>query len=206
MSSAKLDSSRNPIIVPWLAGELKKEIPEVDIYGSERKLLDFAYKDLETCLNLESNDTKAVDIEEAMNDETRQEEIKAFLKIWTNQWLKKWRERVTLCQKMPHFSLEHLKTKSKAKKIFKRMKNGQELKEIVVQKLVSNGEVCMAELIAENLIIEEIAYRLKMNKGKTPKDKAVLDPWNIFQEVSPRVKALTERKTPLIHLKLMTDV
>ena len=206
MSSTTLDSSRNPVIMPWLAGELKKEIPELDVYGSERRLLDFAYQDLETCLNLESNDTQFEDIEEALNDETRQEEIKAFLTIWTNQWLNKWRERVTLCQKMPHFSLEHLKTKTKAKKIFKQMENGQELKKLVVQKLVSKGEVCMAELIAENLIIEEIAYRLKMNNGKTPKDKTVLEPWNILQQVSPRVKALAERKTPLIHLKLMTDV
>ena len=206
MSSAKLDSSRNPVIMPWLAGELKKEIPELDVYGSERRLLDFAYKDLETCLNLESNDTQFEDIEEALNNETRQEEIKAFLTVWTNQWLKKWRERVTFCQKMPQFSLEHLKTKTKAKKIFKRMENGQELKNLVVQKLVSKGEVCMAELIAENMIIEEIAYRLKMNNGKTPKDKTVLDPWNILQQVSPRVKALAERKTPLIHLKLMTDI
>ena len=91
-------------------------------------------------------------------------------------------------------------------KIFKRMKEGQELKRLVVQKLINEGELCMAELIAENLIIEEIAFRLNMNGGKTPTDKVTLEPWNILQEVLPRVKRLTERKTPLIHLKLMMDV
>ena len=100
------------------------------------------------------SDTNFVDIEEALNDETRQDEIKSFLKVWTKQWLEKWRERVTFCQKMPHFSLEHLKTKRKATKIFKQMENGQDLKKLVVQKLINNGELCMAELIAENLIIE----------------------------------------------------
>ena len=206
MPSAKLDSSRDPVIMPWLARELEKEIPDLDIYGSERRLLDFAYLDLETSLTEKLSTANFVDIDEALNDETRQEEIKAFLKIWTKQWLGKWRERVTFCQRMPQFSLEHLQTKKKATKIFKRMENGQELKQMVVQRLINYGEVCMPELIAENLIIEEIAFRLKMNGGKTPKDKTLLEPWIILQEVSPRVKSLAERKTPLIHLKLMTDV
>ena len=206
MSTAKVQASETPDMMSWLAGELEKEIPDLDVYGAERKLLDFAYQDLETCLKEKCEDPNFGDIEEALNDEARQEEIKAFLKVWTTQWLEKWRERVTFCQKMPQFSLEHLKTKTKAKKIFKLMENGQELKKLVVQKLINEGEICMAELIAENMIIEEIAYRLKMNKGKAPTDKNVLDPWSILQEVSPRVKSLAERKTPIIHLKLMTDV
>jgi hypothetical protein len=206
MPSAKLDSSRDSVIMSWLARELEKEIPDLDIYGLERRLLDFAYLDLETSLTEKLRTANFVDIDEALNDETCQEEIKAFLKIWTKQWLEKWRERVTFCQRMPQFSLDHLKNKKKATKIFKRMENGQELEQMVVQKLINYGEVCMPELIAENLIIEELAFRLKMNRGKTPKDKTLLDPWIILQEVSPRVKSLAERKTPLIHLKLMTDV
>jgi len=206
MSSAKLHSSKNPIIISWLARELKREIPELDLYGQERSLLDFAYHDLETCLKVKWRDTNPDELEEALKVEDRQEELKAFLKVWTTQWLEKWRERVTLCQELPHFSLGHLKTKRKATKIFKRMENGQELKKLVEQKLINQGEVCMAELIAENLIIEEIAYRLKMNSGKTPTDKTVLEPWSILQEVLPRVKRLTERRVPLIHLKLMMDV
>ena len=206
MPSAKLCASRNPVIMSWLARELEKEIPDLDLYGSERRLLDFAYQDLETCLNVEGNDIKFEDVEDALNDEARQEEVKAFLKVWTTQWLEKWRERVTLCRKMPHFSLEHLKTKRKAKRIFKQMEHGQELKKLVVQKLISEGEVCMAELIAENLIIEEIAFRLRMNRGKASADRITLEPWQILQKLLPQVKRLTERKTPVIHLKLMTDI
>lgn len=206
MPSSKLRASINPVIMPWLAGELENEIPDLDIHGSEKRLLEFAYQDLETCLTEKFRDTTSDNIEEILNDETRQDEVKSFLKVWTKQWLDKWRERVTFCQKMPQFSLEHLKTKKKAIKIFKKMKNGQELKELVVQKLINNGEVCMADLIAENMIIEEIACRLRMNKGKAAADKVTLEPWNILQEVLPRVKRLTERTTPLIHLKLITDV
>ncbi len=206
MSSAKLHSSKNSIIMSWLARELKSEIPEVDLYGQERSLLDFAYHDLENCLKLKWKNINSDELEEAMMAEDRQEEMKEFLKVWTTQWLEKWRERVTLCQQMPHLSLGHLKTKKKAEKIFKNMENGQELQKLVEQKLINQGEVCMAEMIAENLIIDEIAHRLNMNGGKMPTNKIVLEPWNILQAVLPRIKSLTERRIPLIHLKLMTDV
>ena len=205
MSSAKLHSSKNPVITSCLAVQLEKEIPDVDIYGVERKLLDFAYQDLETCIKLGWKGTEFEDLDEALNNEDKQEEVKAFVKIWTKQWLEKWRERVTLCQKMPRFSLQHLKAKRKATKILKRMEHGKELKEFVVQKLVNQGEVCMPELIAENLVVEQIAYRLKMNDRKTPAESEALEPWQIFRDVLPQVKSLAERKTPLIHMKLMTE-
>lgn len=205
MSSAKLHSSKNAIITSCLARQLEKEIPDVDIYGAERKLLDFAYQDLETCIKLKWRDTNSEDIEEALNNEAKQQEVRAFLKVWTTQWLEKWRERVTLCQKMPRFSLQHLKAKRKAAKLLKRMEHGQELKDFVVQKLINQGEVCMPELIAENLVVEQIAFTLKMNDGKAPADNGALEPWQIFRDVLPQVKSLAERKTPLIHMKLMTE-
>jgi hypothetical protein len=206
MSSAKLHSSKNSIITYWLARELKRDIPELDIHGQERSLLDFAHHDLETYLRLNWKDVNSDDFDETLKDEDCREEIKGFLKVWTTKWLKKWRERVTLCQKTPHFSLRHLKAKNRAKKIFKCMEKGEKLKEIVEQKLINHGELCMAELIAENLIIEEIAHRLRMNRGRGSADKISLEPWSILQAVLPRVKRLTERRNPLIHLKLMTDV
>ena len=206
MPSNKLDSKKNPVIVPLLAKELEREIPNLDIYGSERKLLDFAYKDLETCLESESAEISFEDIEEAWNDETRQDEIKSFLKIWTTHWLEKWRERVTLCQKMPQISFPHLQIKNKATKIFKHMEKEDELKKFVLQKLINKGEICMAGLIAENLIIEEIACRLRTKTGKEHAQKNGLDPWSIFQSVVPRINRLTVRKVPLIHLKIMVDI
>jgi hypothetical protein len=206
MSNAKLYSSRNSMLISWLARELKSEIPELDIHGQERSLLDFAHHDLETYLRLKWKGVNSDDFDETLNGEDRQEEMKEFLKVWTTKWLEKWRERVTLYQKLPQFTLRHLEAKNKAKKIFKRMKKGEELKKIVEQKLINHGEVCMAELIAENLIIEQIACRLKMNKGKASDDKISLEPWSILQAVLPQVKRLIAKRNPLIHLKLMTDI
>ncbi|MEJ2281745.1 MAG: hypothetical protein P8X97_07570 [Candidatus Bathyarchaeota archaeon] len=206
MASSKLEYSRNQIITPWLAKELEREIPDLDIYGSERKLLDFAYKDLETFLEIETSEANFEDIEEFLNKGIHTDEIQSFIKIWTRQWLEKWRQRVTLCQQMPQISLSFLKIKNKATKLFKEMEKQEELKKLVIQKLINKGEVCMSELIAENLIVEEIAHRLKINKGRNPLDESILDPWSIFQELVPRVNRLAERRTPIIHLKLMMDL
>lgn len=204
MSSAELHSSKNSEIVYCLATQLEKEIPDVDIYGTEKKLLDFAYHDLETCIRLKWRNINSEDIEKALNDEDNQEEIKTFVKVWTKQWLEKWRERVTLCQKMPRFSLQHIKAKRKATKLFQQMEDGQELKDFVVHKLINQGEVCMPELIAENLVIEQIAFTLKAQGRISSADNNALKPWQIFCDVLPQVKSLTQRKAPIIHMKLMT--
>ena len=202
-SKITLRASKN-LLMYWLADILESEIPDVDIFGSERKLLDFAYQDLETCLNTVDEDQK-VDINKVVKDETRHQEIRCFLKVWTQQWLQKWRERVTFCQKMPRFSLEHVKFRKQATTHFKAMENGKELKQMIVKKLIKKGEVCMPELIAENLIIEELTARMRMNKRKAPDDHITLDPWDLLQTVSPQVKKLSKRKVPLIRLKLMTN-
>ncbi len=205
MPSVKLRTSLNQVIAFWLARELEKEIPDLDLYGSERRLLDFACKDLETWLITKQKNATADEIKKALNVRDNQDEIKAFLKVWTKQWLEKWRERVTLGQKMPTFSLSHVKRKKRAKKIFERMEEGQELKRWVIQKLINQGEVCMPELIAENLVIEQIASRLKRKKEKAPASKTTMKPWQILQAVLPHVNSLAKKKTPLIHMKLMID-
>ncbi|GAI36079.1 unnamed protein product [marine sediment metagenome] len=69
MPNAKLRASRNPVIMPWLAGELENEIPDLDIHGSEKRLLEFAYQDLETCLTEKFRDTTSDAIEEILKDE-----------------------------------------------------------------------------------------------------------------------------------------
>ena len=202
MPKAKLRASN--LLMYWLADILEAEVPDVDIYGSERKLLDFALRDLEVCLNQKAEE-KNFDLEEVLNDTSRHQEIKCFLKVWTQQWLVKWRERVTFCQQMPRFSLEQVQLKQKATKRFKHMEHGQDLKKMIVQKLINKGEVCMPELIAENLITEEMAARMRMNKGNDSEDQIALAAWELFQSVSPQVKKLSERKAPLIRLKIMSD-
>jgi hypothetical protein len=205
MLRAKVHTSLNPVIMFWLAKELEKEIPDLDLYGSEKRLLEFVSKDLEIWLKIRLGDVNSDELKKASNARENQEEIKTFLTVWTKQWLEKWRERVTLCRKMPIFSLNDFKRKKMAKKIFQQMEKGQELKNWVVQKLINQGEICMPELISDNLIIEHIAYSLKKKKDEASTSKTKMKPWQILQDVLPHVNSLAKRKTPLIHMKLMID-
>ena len=68
MSRIRLQGYKNPIIIPLLAGELENEIPNLDIHGSEKKLLDFAYRDLETCLIEKMNDVNSSEINKILNE------------------------------------------------------------------------------------------------------------------------------------------
>lgn len=205
MLSAKVRASLNPVIMFWVAEELEKAIPGLDLYESEKRLLDFACKDLETWLTIKLGDANFDEIEKALNVRDNQEEIKAFLKVWTKRWLEKWRERVTLCHKMPAFSMKQVKRKKRAKRIFNRMEKGEELKKLVAQKLINQGEVCMAELIAENLVIGQIERRLTMKTKKGSASSITMNPWQILYDVLPQVNILAKRKKPLIHMKLMMD-
>ena len=200
MSHTLLYSTRNPKILSWIGQELKRQIPDFDPHGQDRRLLAFAYQDLQTCLGVRWKVADPYQLHMAVMKaaENRPEEVKAFLKVWTSRWLEKWRERVTLFQKMPRISKRRLRSLRKTKKIYNGMKKRQELKRMVVQKLVNQGEVCMARLIAETLIIEEIAHQLNRYGGKT-----VLNPAEILQGLITKVETLPNRKSPIIYLKIM---
>ena len=204
MSHALLYSTRNPKILCWLAQELEKQIPDFDHHGQDRWLLAFAYRDLEKCLGVRWKTANRYELRMMVMKaaEDTPVEVKAFLKMWTGQWLGKWRERVRLFHKTPRFSKRHLGSMRRARRIYKGMKKRQELKRLIVQKLVNQGEVCMAGLIAENLIIEEIAHQLNRNSGKTS-IKIGLNPVEILQGLLSKVKTLPDRKIPLIYLKIM---
>jgi len=206
MSHALFYSTRNPKILSWLAQELEKQIPDFDPHGQDRLLLAFAYRDLENCLVVKWKAANRYELRMMVMKaaEGRPEEVKAFLKIWTGRWLGKWRERVRLFQKTLKFSKRHLGSVRRAKRIYKGMKKRQELKRLIVQKLVNQGEVCMAGLIAENLIIEEIAHQLNRNSGKTS-IKIGLNPAVILPGLLSKVKTLADRKIPLVYLKIMLD-
>ena len=66
MPIAKVEVSSDPVMTFWLSRELEKEIPDLDLYGAERKLLDFASKDLETCLRANWKNIDIDKVEEAL--------------------------------------------------------------------------------------------------------------------------------------------
>jgi hypothetical protein len=58
-------------------------------------------------------------------------------------------------------------------------------------------------LIAETLIIEEIAHQLNRYGGKTSMKTLGLNPAEILQGIITKVENLPNRKSPIIYLKIM---
>jgi hypothetical protein len=205
-----LHSTRKTKVISWLIQELEKQITDFDPIHQDRQLLIFTCQDLVTCLEVmwKATDRSQVYMLFRQAAENRPIEVKAFLKVWVSHWLMKWRERVNIFQRMPKLCKRHLETLRIAKTLYKSMEKRfcfQKLKLLIIQKLVNQGEFCMVQLIAESLIIEEIAHKLNRNRGKKSMKKTLLNPAEMTQNLLAKIKTLSERKTPLIYVKISVD-
>jgi hypothetical protein len=206
MSYTLLYPKRNLKILFWLIDELKKQIPDFEIQGRDRSVLEIAYQDLQTCLRIKWKITDGSQLNIILTKamDASADEVKAFLKVWISKWLVKWRTRVTLSQEMPKISKRWIRNLRKAKRLYDGMIEKQELKKLVVQKLVNKGEVCRAKLIAKNLIIKEIADQLhRMEKKNTVKTD--VNPIEILRGAYNEVEKLADKKAPMLHLKIRKD-
>ena len=186
----------------WLAQELKSQIPDLDPFLHDRRLVSFAYHDLKTCLSVKWKVTDPYSLHLVNAAEHHPDEVRAFLKIWVTRWLEKWRSRVALYYTMPKVSRRRLERRWQAQQIFTRMKKRGELQKMVVQKLVTQGEICMPKLIAENLILEELTQHLNGNNRQTAITTNALIPIEILRGLLPKIEMLNERKHPFIYLKI----
>jgi len=90
------------IIEILLSEKLKTKNPMLDIFGSDRKVLQIACQDLTNYLRVhwnlvgrESSECELVDkLEEYYNEKPN--ELQEFINLWTGMWLNKWKERVKL--------------------------------------------------------------------------------------------------------------
>lgn len=204
MSYALLRPTRNPKILLWLAYELEKRMPNLELDGLDKSVLVYAYQDLQTCLAIELKTSNASQLHRKLGRivEKSPDEVKAFLEVWSGQWVEKWRKRVTVSQDVQKVSRRRFRILRRAQKLYMVMNERKKLEELVVQRLVRRGEVCRPKQIAENLIIKEIADQL----GKCPDQNLMcvgLNVLKILHGVYARIEKLAESKTPLLHLKII---
>jgi len=188
-----------------LAKELENFIPQFKPYTLDYQVVVYASKDLETWLRvkMDVDDNRVIykRLEELSRSNPR--ELKVSVSFWANAWLKKWRERVRVLSKgfeMPRNRIERVR---EARRILQKMEFKDELRNIVVKKLIDQGEICMTEFIADNLIVEEVAKRIqRANKGSI----IILDPISIYNAVSVKVMRLSRERGPLIYLNIKPNI
>ena len=188
-----------------LAEEMKNRIPQFEPYSSDYQMVVYASKDLEEWIKqkLSLIGGSFCDALEGMMYDER-DEFLTFVKSWITIWLGKWRERVKLLHTKPRLPPNAEKRIKEAKKIYGRLEFRKELKNLMTSKLISQGEICMASFIAENLIVEEIARRLR-NPNVDPKSLK-LDPIDIYNALSRRVSEIRKERGPLIYLRIKPNL
>jgi len=187
-----------------LSEKLKDITPTLDVFGSDRKVLQVACQDLTNYLKVhwnlvgkEANECELVERLERFFNENPSE-LEEFLSIWTGIWFKKWKERVKLLIGNENSNRWNkvTKTLSDAEPLWKSLSNRQEMEEVVVSTLIKNGEICGTSILAENLLKTELGE----NKKKYWKEEERVI--NITNNTLRKARELARSKGPLIFVKI----
>ena len=188
-----------------LLSEKFKEIdPTMDVFGSDRKVLQIACQDLTNYLKVhwnlvgkEANECELVDMLEKFFKENPNE-LEEFLGIWTGIWLKKWKERVKLLIGNENSNRWNKVTKilSNAEPLWRKLSNRQEMQELVTSTLIKNAEICGTSILAENL--------LKMELGEKSREyfNEEEQTMNVINNALRKARELTRSKGPLMYVKI----
>ncbi len=187
-----------------LSEKLKSKNPLLDIYGSDRKVLQIACEDFTNYLKVfwgligkDAATCELIDkLEGLQRDEPR--ELEEFIDLWTGIWLKKWMERVKLLISDEDQKKWNRMTKIliNAEPIWRKLTNRREMQEVVVFTLIKNGEICGTSILAENLLKMELGEK----KRKYAREEEQI--LNLVNNTLRKARELARSKGPLIFVKL----
>jgi hypothetical protein len=198
LTSSTLDER----LLSLLAEEITGYLPQFEPYSSDRQMVIYACRDLKEWikwrLDLESLREVNGRIEEYLERDLGT--FRAFLNCWTSLWVAKWRERVEVVLTAPKPLPEVLKRIKDTRISLQNMKHGKELRQLVMQKLLSQGEICVVSFIAEQLVMEEMDRRsITLN---SPKEITKMSPLDIFNTISSRISQLSTERGPIVYLSI----
>ena len=187
-----------------LSDKLKDINATLDLFGSDRKVLQIACQDLTNYLRFhwnlvgkEANECDIVEkLEELFNENPN--ELEEFLEIWAKTWYRKWKERVKLLIGNGYSRRWNKVTKilNKAEPVWRRLSNRQEMQEVVTATLIRNGEICGTSILAENLLKMELG---KNRKNHASKEEQII---NVVNNTLRKAKELARSRGPLIYVKI----
>lgn len=187
-----------------LSEKLKIKNPLLDIFGSDRKVLQIACQDLTNFLKVhwnlvgkEANECELVDkLQEFYNDNPN--ELEEFIDLWTGMWLRKWKERVKLLigSKKSQKWKKVKRALKEAQPIWRKLSGRSEMQEIVASTLIKNGEICGTSILAENLLKMELGQRKK--KYTNEKEQII----NAVNNTLRKSRKLARSRGPLIFVKV----
>jgi hypothetical protein len=189
-------------LLSLLAKEIEGYLPQFELYSSDFQMVTYACRDLEEWLKSKWSLNAHQEIYERLEEilEKDPEALRSLLICWAGMWLEKWRDRVKVLSTRPKPPPEVIKQIKEARSILRNMEHRKELKQLLVQKLIRQGEICMPGFIADQLIIEEITRRIK--GVCEPSEITIMFPFDVFISLSHRISQLSKEKGPLVYLNM----
>jgi hypothetical protein len=187
-----------------LSEKLKEVNPGLDVFGSDRKVLQIACQDLTNYLKVhwdlvgkEASECELVDrLEKFFNENP--DEMQEFLGIWTGIWLGKWKERVKLLIGNENSNRWNRVTKllADAEPIWRKLPDRQEMQELVTSTLIRNGEICGTSILAENLLKMELGEK---DRNYLSEQEQVM---GVVNNTLRKARELARSRGPLIYVKI----
>jgi hypothetical protein len=185
---------------------LKDRNPLLDLQGSDRRVLQIACEDLINFLKVhwkligqENGDYDLIEKVQKYFQENS-EEFSEFIGIWAGLWIKKWNERVKLLignNGSSQWSRVNKRLKN-AETLWRQIKKRGELKDILVESLIRNGEICGTCIMSENLLKLEIGASEEKHNGSNEQERLL----NIVNITLRKARQLSYSKGPLIFVKI----
>lgn len=185
---------------------LKDHNPLLDLQGSDRRVLQIACEDLVNFLKVhweligqQNGDYDLIDkVHKYFEDNS--EEFSQFVSIWAGLWIKKWNERVKLLiggDATPQWSKVNKQLRN-AEPLWRQIKRRGEMKDILVESLVRNGEICGTSIMAENLLKLELGGHEENQHWASEQERLL----NLVNITLRKARQLSYSKGPLIFVKL----
>ena len=201
--ASKRESSMN-FMEMLLSDKLKERNPMLDVFGSDRKVLQIACQDFTNYLKVhwdligkEANECEIVErLEKIFNENPS--ELGEFLGVWTGMWLGKWKERVRLLIGDENSKRWNRVTRilENAESAWRRLSNRQEMQEVITNTLIKNAEICGTSILAENLL------KMELGEEKTNcrnEEERIL---NVLNATLSKARELAQSRGPLIFVKV----
>lgn len=185
-----------------LSESLKKRKPQLDLGGADRKVLCIAIEDLKNYLKVHWKLMGKETAESELREKVRQyfheriEELEESVDLWAGMWMRKWNERVKLV--IGNKNHRHLKNihefSGKGKFKWNRRRSWSGIKEMAIESLIRNGEICGTSVLAESLLKPEIGQPAQ----RVHRD----DPLVVVNNLFKRARLLSESRGPLMFVRI----
>jgi hypothetical protein len=204
MEKARKRGSSMNFMEMLLSDKLKERNPMLDVFGSDRKVLQIACQDFTNYLKVhwdligkEANDYEIVErLEKIFNENPS--ELGEFLGVWTGMWLGKWKERVKLLIGDENSKRWNRVTRilENAETAWRKLSNRQEMQEMITNTLIKNAEICGTSILAENLLKMELGEEKTNYRNE---EERIL---NVLNATLSKARELAQSRGPLIFVKV----